>query len=477
MENIWGVLLQAATGSLCAIFLLILKGLLNDKLSPRWQYAIWSVLALRLVVPVRQSVLLPLPLWVEMAKGHVEQHLQSAWSSVYQPVRNSSILPHFEGLPHSVTDWLFVAYAFGVLFFLFRYLFSYIKLRLVLRTCAPASLSMERQIQAVADQYGFRTCRAVTVPGLQTAFVCGMLRPILAIPETEAVDDKVLLHELLHLQSLDAVQNLLWCVLRSLYWFDPILQAVFSRIGNDLESLCDQRVLERLDGEERRRYGNILLQMASDRYARAPGTTSISNGGKHIARRIQALVHFKLYPKGMALVSLCMILLLANSMLLGNFTLGEHDLVNPKRVSHLPASMAYARLTRCQTAEEALALYGESLLQENGVLMAMASPLSAHEDLEARMRKNAADGWVAYHLETYDGLECVDGSSTCTVDQMVPVDDNSFQAELTINVYGFLDEDGFLQQGGTVTIPVTVSLEDGWVVRETGPRIRKEASR
>jgi beta-lactamase regulating signal transducer with metallopeptidase domain len=86
---------------------------------------------------------------------------------------------------------------------------------------------------------------------------------------------------------------------------------VFNRIENDMESLCDSRVLERLEGEERRLYGGILLAMASEKYARVPGTTSISNGGRNISRRIEALVRFRKYPKGMGLVSVCIALVLA----------------------------------------------------------------------------------------------------------------------------------------------------------------------
>lgn len=51
MTNIWGFLIQTLEVSAAAGFLLILKELLSDKLSPRWQYGIWSVLLLKAVLP------------------------------------------------------------------------------------------------------------------------------------------------------------------------------------------------------------------------------------------------------------------------------------------------------------------------------------------------------------------------------------------------------------------------------------------
>ena len=42
MENIWMVLQQTAAATLTALFLLILQRIFLDKLSPRWQYAVWQ---------------------------------------------------------------------------------------------------------------------------------------------------------------------------------------------------------------------------------------------------------------------------------------------------------------------------------------------------------------------------------------------------------------------------------------------------
>lgn len=79
------------------------------------------------------------------------------------------------------------------------------------------------------------------------------------------MDGKVLLHELLHLRHRDAAWGLVICLFRCLHWCNPLLWYCADRAGNDLEARCDQRVLELLEGEERRDYGRILLSMANEK--------------------------------------------------------------------------------------------------------------------------------------------------------------------------------------------------------------------
>ena len=51
MDNFWAFLQQTGAAALTALFLLVLQRIFLDKLSPRWQYGVWAVLLLRLLVP------------------------------------------------------------------------------------------------------------------------------------------------------------------------------------------------------------------------------------------------------------------------------------------------------------------------------------------------------------------------------------------------------------------------------------------
>ena len=477
MGNIWEFLLQTLTVSLTAAVLLIVKYLLADKLSPRWQYGIWGLLALRALIPagMTRQVLLPLPAWVDMCKTAAERGLASAYAGPWDAMDAKSVLPWPSGAPESVTDWLFVAYALGAAAYLLWKLAAYIRLRLALRRGAPASEAVSAQIAGVCEKYGLRASRAVEVEGLPTAFVCGVFRPVLAVPKG-GVDDKVLLHELLHLKYFDAAQGIFWCLIRALHWCNPFMHYVLDRVGNDLESLCDQRVLERLEGEERREYGGILLGMANEKYARAPGTSSISNGGKNISRRIAAIVRFKLYPRGMALASVCIAVVLATPLLLGTAS-ADTGHMHPGPQRELDRSFAVARTTRCRTPAAALDTYAKGLLYDNGVFLTAASPFEKHEELYEGMRESGAEGWVAYHYEAVPEQYSIETGSGYLINNLVSTE-NGCEAELvlTVSYVADLENGGWLKDadGDTLTglyvIPVRAYEAEGWVVEETGER-------
>lgn len=477
MGNIWEFLLQTLTVSLTAAVLLIVKYLLADKLSPRWQYGIWGLLALRALIPagMTRQVLLPLPAWVDMCKTAAERGLASAYAGPWDAMDAKSVLPWPSGAPESVTDWLFVAYALGAAAYLLWKLAAYIRLRLALRRGAPASEAVSAQIAGVCEKYGLRASRAVEVEGLPTAFVCGVFRPVLAVPKG-GVDDKVLLHELLHLKYFDAAQGIFWCFIRALHWCNPFMHYVLDRVGNDLESLCDQRVLEQLEGEERREYGGILLGMANEKYARAPGTSSISNGGRNISRRIAAIVRFKLYPRGMALASVCIAVVLATPLLLGTAS-ADTGHMHSSPQSELARSLAAVRTTRCRTPAAALDTYAKGILRDNGIFLAAASPFEKHEELYEGMCESSSKGYSADYYLTKPLEYAIYTGSGYLINNLVSTEDGC-EAELvlTVSYVADLENGGWLKDAdgdtiiGLYVIPVRAYEAEGWVVEETGER-------
>lgn len=381
MVNLWSVLAQTLALSVAALVLLAAKRLFLDKLSPRWQYGVWAILALRALLPAGLLGRTLVPggrVVLEAARLQVELPLSSVLTDPYGVTEVLAPVPLFPfvlPVPGSITDVLFYVYAAGVLLLALWFFLSYARLRAAIRRGLSPAPEVLAQVEGVAARYGLKAPRRVVVlPGLESAFVCGPLRPVLALPD-RPVDDKVLLHELLHLRHGDVWAGVGVCALRCLHWCNPLIWYCCDRMQNDCEALCDQRVLERLEGEERRAYGVILLSMADGRYARAPGTSSMANGGRNIKARIQAIARFRRYPAGMALASGCVAVVLALTCLGG--TGGAVEV--PGGTDRGALALAQAQLNRPTTVAGALDTYAKALLSDSPLYYAMVLPEEGRE--------------------------------------------------------------------------------------------------
>ena len=398
MENIWMFLQQTAAASLVALFLLILQRIFLDKLSPRWQYGVWLVLLLRLLVPAGfggRPTVLDVTFWVETLRTRVELGLRSAYSSPFAASLPAAPVPlPPAGAPASWTDWAFLIYCAGAVLWAAWFVVSAVRLSLRVRGGVPVEGERRAAIEALAKQQRLpMPRRIVECRWARTPFVVGVVRPALVLPMGWALDEKVVLHELLHLKYRDVWAGWLTTALRCLHWCNPFLWFVFDKTGNDRESLCDQRVLERLEGEDRRDYGRCLLAMADDKAVRTPGATTMANGARAVKARIEAIARFKRFPQGMGLVSGCIVFALSLSLVAGVpvSAAGTDDTVETPDGGN-PAILALAAQNRATTVAGALDAYGKALYhwyQRPGTGLLCAAMVTAPEDMPAVLAANA----------------------------------------------------------------------------------------
>ena len=460
MRDIWSFFLQTLTASGVAVLLLVVKAMFRDKLSPRWQFSAWGILAMVLLLPAGlggRYVLVNWPLYVETARSAFTGEF-GALAKVAAPVPLPSLSPL-----RSVEDWLFFLYVAGAALHLLRYIISYVCLRMALHRGTPAD---DMPIRAAAERYNLPTCPAVEIEGLSSAFVCGVFRPVLALPAGVEVDEKVLLHELLHLKYHDAAWGLVIGLFRCIHWCNPLLWLCADLAGNDLETLCDQRVLERLEGEDRRDYGRILLSMADEKYARAPGTSSMANGGANIRRRIEAIARFKRYPKGMGLVSVCVILVLAAPLLAGQKAEVMDASIPP--VSKRAAVMAAARTNYCTTSAGAFDTYAKAVLRDCIPYRAMCAPLAEQSELAAAYRQGVWYwDWEGSSLAMY-----TDRSKGYYIYNLKEVEEDVWEGWLAVTLVGPPEGEtwsGLVHERWMAIQPLRAEKEgDRWVVVPQG---------
>ena len=187
-------------------------------------------------------------------------------------------------------------------------------------------------------------------------------------------------------------------------------------------------------------------------------------------------MRFKLYPRGMALASVCIAIVLATPLLLGTAS-ADIGHMHSSPQSGLARSLAAVRTTRCRTPAAALDTYAKGILRDNGIFLAAASPFEKHEELYEGMCESSSKGYSADYYLTKPLEYAIYTGSGYLINNFVSTEDGC-EAELvlTVSYVSDLENGGWLKNeyGDTLTgfyvIPVRAYEAEGWVVEETGER-------
>ena len=279
------------TCSAVLIPLLVGKGWLRQHVRARALYVVWLILALRLVIPVDLSLPEPavtveapsyqvaLPARTPSANLPAGAQIEepSAVAGQTAPEAASAV----RTIP--VTALLSALWLFGVLAAALVQGGGYLLARRRLLRDARPDLEAEAQAGQTAASLGLK--RAVPVRRsrqVRTPMVLGLLRPVLLLPEGQAVDEVVLCHELTHLKRLDLAYKALLVAACWLHWFNPLVWWMSRAASENLELCCDDDVAAGRDAAFRRKYGELLLSTAEEK----PGPTLSSRfGGSKQAMR------------------------------------------------------------------------------------------------------------------------------------------------------------------------------------------------
>lgn len=100
--------------------------------------------------------------------------------------------------------------------------------------------------------------------GIPSPFVMGLLRPRIYIPFRLSDREKtlILLHERCHIRRGDHLIRLFAVALLAVYWFHPLVWISFHCMTADMEMSCDEMVIERLGENVKEDYSRCLLSFA-----------------------------------------------------------------------------------------------------------------------------------------------------------------------------------------------------------------------
>ena len=297
-----------ATAVILAV--LLLRQTLGRRIPALGRYALWLLVALRLLVPGRLAVW-PAPAAEEAVPTPAAQAVQtlpeeeteqgSAPAQTTAPPETVETAPALTAGQVCLALWLTGAAAVGG-WFLAGNVRLYRRLRRDRVPCAKADCPVP--VYVAAD-----------LPG---PCLAGLFRPAIYLPPAVADDPAACRHALTHELCHRAHGDHFWAPLRgiclTLWWFHPLVwvSAVLSR--RDGELACDAAAVKRLGEGERIPYGRTLVAMAAQ--AARPGglllsATSMGAGKQELMERVTSMTRPKQISK------LAVSLTLALSLLVG----------------------------------------------------------------------------------------------------------------------------------------------------------------
>jgi len=151
-----------------------------------------------------------------------------------------------------------------------------------------------------------------------TPMVLGLWKPIVVLPNAQFGETElgmILSHELVHLKRRDLIVKLLVLIANAIHWFNPAAYSLNKQINRLCELACDDKVVENMDMENRRLYGETLLSMLEYgvRQRTVICTSSLCHPKEDIKRRLINLMNEKKMKKPVLAMSLAVAIAIIGS--------------------------------------------------------------------------------------------------------------------------------------------------------------------
>jgi len=152
---------------------------------------------------------------------------------------------------------------------------------------------------------------------LKTPFVLGLIRPKIYLPAGLNEDERnyILLHEKIHIRRKDHIIKILAFLIVAIHWFNPLVWIAFMLMSTDMELSCDEKVLNEINEEIKKPYAKSLLSLAAGRHILNGSPLAFGEG--NVKERIKNVLNYK-KPKFWAVLTGFVLIIAASIGLLSN---------------------------------------------------------------------------------------------------------------------------------------------------------------
>lgn len=283
-ELLLTVLNMSLTASYVILFVILVRLLL--KKAPNFiSYALWGVVAFRLIIPFsfesmfslmpRNTNTVPIPHDIIYQQS---PRINSGIEVVDSFVSKSLPAPTIGASVNPMQVYIEIGAYIWILGIMVLLIYSLVSV-----------LQLKRQLKSVEliEQNIFEA------KNLKTPFVLGIVKPKIYLPVGLNVEERsyILLHEQTHIHRKDHIIKVLAFLILSTHWFNPLVWIAFMLMSTDMELSCDERVLKEMNEYIKKPYANSLLSLATGRHIL--NGSPLAFGERNVKGRIKNVLNYK----------------------------------------------------------------------------------------------------------------------------------------------------------------------------------------
>ena len=340
------------SGGLLILALLLGKKFLKNKISRQWQYYIWLVVVLRLLLPfgtevsllgktyqaadqaITQAAPLPSQQPAINAPGNIPApavDLDKNNETVNSPAENLTTAHPLQEIWCLLANHIWLVWLVVALGLLIRKVTIYQGfMRYIHAGLTPVSdIELLDRLSITAEQADIKKPIELCInPMISSPLLTGFFRPCIVLPNADISEKDfgyIILHELTHYKRRDMFYKWLVQITLCLHWFNPLVHLMSREITKACEFSCDEAVLAKMGSGNAQDYGKTLLDamVAVGRYKENLGAVTLSENKQLLKERLGAIMKFREQSRSVkiltVLLTLCVVL---GAAFVGVYSLG-----------------------------------------------------------------------------------------------------------------------------------------------------------
>lgn len=256
--------------------LLLLKPITAKRLPARWQYCVWVIVLISMVLPAYKLIpkkeaeklaVLPQNQTVQTDLQPQKEENPDTVITYDTPIeyREVNISPKIQ---IRLFDLIAYIWALGTLIFLLVVIISYFRF-LHRRRKNAVKISDNKIFSEVKKELKIkRHIRLKASSDIGSPMLVGVFFPTVYIPCRSIPDDNmrmVLLHELTHYKQKDLLVKWFAVLINSVHWFNPLCYLACANLSEACEVSCDMAVTKNMSEAEQKLYMQTILDLVEER--------------------------------------------------------------------------------------------------------------------------------------------------------------------------------------------------------------------